>query len=151
MKPLLTLFVLALGLGSSGFAADSSPGEVVQIDHQKLAAALAKGGPLLAAGNYKIQAGHREGPGQVEIHTADTDIFYVLEGGATLITGGSAVDAKEVSPGELRSEKSTGGVTRHITKGDVVVIPAGVPHWMPEVTKPFDYLVVKVTGGAAHP
>ena len=60
----------------------------------------------------------------MEVHANDTDIFYVTEGDATVVTGGTPVDAKTTGAGEVRAEKITGGVTRRLTKGDVVVISA---------------------------
>lgn len=79
-----------------------------------------------------------------EIHTRDTDIAYVLRGSATLVTGGTAVDVKEIGPEELRGTAIQGGETRQLQAGDVVVIPNGVPHWFKEVQAPFLYYVVKV-------
>ena len=145
MKTRLLSTLIALTFAAAAFAADPLPKDVVLFDHAKVDATFVKGGSLLANAAYKVQAGHREGPGQVEIHQADTDIFYILEGSATIITGGDAVAPKEVSSGEWRADKTTGGTTHHLAKGDVIVIPAGVPHWMPEVSNPFNYLVVKVT------
>ncbi len=143
MKAIVAL--LTLGLIAPVFGAEPPPSDVVIVGHDKVDATFAKGGPLQMNSKYQVQAGRREGPGLVEIHTHDTDIFYITEGGATLITGGTAIDPKETAPGELRAPKTTGGVTHHIAKGDVVIIPAGIPHWMPEVSKPFVYFVVKVT------
>ena len=79
-----------------------------------------------------------------EIHTRDTDIAYVLQGSATLVTGGTAVGVKAIGPEELRGSAIRGGETRQLTVGDVVVIPNGVPHWFKEVRAPFLYYVVKV-------
>jgi quercetin dioxygenase-like cupin family protein len=149
MKTFLAGMMTLMSLALAASGAEPPPSDVVILDHAKVAAMFAKGGPLLVNSSYKVQAGHREGPGKVEIHTADTDVFYILEGTATIITGGTALEPKETAPGEWRAEKSAGGTTRHLAKGDVIVIPAGVPHWMPEVSKPFDYFIVKVTGPIA--
>jgi len=116
-----------------------------QIDHAKVGAAFAKGMPLLETNNFKIHASRREGPGLAEIHTRDTDIVYVLEGAATLITGGKALRPQTISPDEIRGEAIEGGEVRRIVKGDVVVIPNGVPHWFKKVDGPLLYYVVKVT------
>jgi quercetin dioxygenase-like cupin family protein len=124
--------------------AKSQPGPIL-IDHEKVAAAFAKGVPLLETNNFKIQAGRREVPGIVEVHARDTDIFYVLEGAATLVTGGKAVEPKRLSDDEVRAKEIVGGEVRHLVKGDVIIIPKGVPHWFKEVNGPFLYYVVKVT------
>lgn len=106
--------------------------------------AFEKGMPLLEIHNYKIHASHRDEPGIAEIHERDTDIIYVLEGTATFITGGTAVNAKTIAHEEIRGKAIQGGETRRLVKGDIVVVPHGVPHWFKEVSNPFDYYVVKV-------
>ena len=80
----------------------------------------------------------------VEIHTRDTDIIYVLEGTATLVAGGTTIDAKTIEPEEIRGKESRGGESRVVTKGDVVIIPNGTPHWFKEVKGSINYYVVKV-------
>ena len=94
--------------------------------------------------NYMVHASRREKPGQAEIHTKDADVIYVLQGSATFITGGEAVDAKTTAPDELRGSSIRNGQTRQIAKGDVIIVPHGVPHQFLEVTNPFLYYVVKV-------
>ena len=113
------------------------PGDVVK-------AAFQKGVPLIEVDGYKIHASRREGPGMAEIHEYDTDIVYVLEGSATLVTGGQAVDAKTTAPEEIRGASIRGGDSREIGPGDVIVIPNGVPHWFQRVSGPLLYYVVKV-------
>ena len=117
----------------------------LQIDHSKVEAAFAKGMPLFETNTFKIHASRRETPGLAEIHTRDTDIVYVLEGAATLVTGGKALRTKTIGPEEIRGDAIEGGQVQHIVKGDVVVIPNGVPHWFKEVSPPLLYYVVKVT------
>jgi Cupin len=117
---------------------------VTVIAHDRVTAAFAKGIPLIETDDYKIHASRREAPGVAEIHTRDTDIAYVIQGSATLVTGGTAVELKSVGPEELRGASITGGETRKLVPGDVVVIPNGVPHWFKEVRAPFLYYVVKV-------
>jgi mannose-6-phosphate isomerase-like protein (cupin superfamily) len=110
----------------------------------KVSKAFEKGMPLLEIANYKVHASHREGPGVVEVHTRDTDIIYMLEGTATLGTGGTIVDGENIEPEEIRGKDVKGGETRQITKGDVIIVPNGVPHWFKEVKGPLNYYVVKV-------
>ena len=100
-------------------------------------AAFAKGVPMIEVGDYKIHASRREGPGMVEIHTRDTDIAYVLQGSATLVTGGAAVGVKDdrrrrscVAPPSRAGRPASSSV------GDVVVIPNGTPHWFKSVGRP---------------
>jgi glc operon protein GlcG len=113
-----------------------------------VAAAFAKGAPLFENDEFKVHASRRETAGQAEVHVRDTDILYVLEGSATLVTGGAVVDGKQVAPDEIRGREIAGGEARTIGKGDVVIVPAGVPHWFKEVKGPVTYYVVKVTRDA---
>jgi uncharacterized protein GlcG (DUF336 family)/uncharacterized protein YjlB len=94
--------------------------------------------------NYMVHASRRESPGMVEVHTKDTDIIYVLKGSATIVTGGTMVDGKTTTADEIRGREITGGETRKLQPGDVMIIPNGVPHWFKEVEGPFLYYVVKV-------
>jgi len=91
-----------------------------------------------------VHASRREGPGMVEVHTKDTDILYVLRGSATVVTGGTMVDGKNIAADEIRGKEIHGGETRKLVPGDAMIIPNGVPHWFKEVDAPFLYYVVKV-------
>ena len=108
-------------------------------------AAFEKGRPLLENAQYKVHASRREAPGLAEVHVRDTDILYVLEGTATIVTGGTAVGTKSVGPDELRGPSIGGGKVTKLAKGDVLVVPNGTAHQFTEVSAPFLYYVVKVT------
>jgi quercetin dioxygenase-like cupin family protein len=118
------------------------------IDATRVAAAFAKGQPLLETAGYKVHASRRVEPGQAEIHTLDTDVIYVVDGSATLVTGGKAVDAKEIAPNEIRGIKIEGGEEHQITKGQVIVIPNGVPHQFTVVAGELHYFVCKPTASS---
>jgi uncharacterized protein GlcG (DUF336 family)/quercetin dioxygenase-like cupin family protein len=116
---------------------------VTYFDKDQVAAAFAKGMPLLEVPEYKIHASRRTKSGLAEVHEHETDVVYVLEGSATFVTGGKLVDANTVSPGEIRGTDVQGGETRRLVKGDVVVVPPNTHHWFKEVSDPFLYFVVK--------
>ena len=118
------------------------------VGHKEVDAVFAKDGTLAAALGYKVNASRRDAPGQVEIHTRATDVIYVVQGSATFVTGGKAVDPKEVAPDEVRGRAIEGGEAHELTKGDVIVVPAGVPHWFKEVSGPFLYFVCKPIASA---
>jgi uncharacterized protein GlcG (DUF336 family)/mannose-6-phosphate isomerase-like protein (cupin superfamily) len=93
---------------------------------------------------WKLDAGLRDGPGEVEYHELVTDVMYVVDGAATVVTGGQMAGVREVAPGELRASSTVGGTTHHLKAGDVLAIPAGIPHWFTEIEDQLRYFVVKV-------
>ena len=117
---------------------------VSYFERAKVDAAFVKGAVLFdASDKYMVHASHRDKAGMVELHEQDADIIYVLEGSATLVTGGEIVGGKVIASGEIRGTDVKGGETRTITKGDVIIVPAGTPHWFKEVPGPLNYYVVK--------
>jgi len=112
-----------------------------------VAAAFVKGSVLFDGEdgrNYMVHASHRESPGMAEVHELDADIIYVLDGAATFITGGTVEGGKTTAPNEIRGTSIKNGETRRIAKGDVLIVPAGTPHWFKDVSGPLNYYVVKV-------
>jgi glc operon protein GlcG len=117
---------------------------VSYFDKEKVAAAFAKGAVLFdGSDKYMVHASRRDKAGAVEVHEQDADIIYVLDGTATFVTGGTVVDGKTIAPGEIRGADVKGGETRQIARGDVIIVPAGTPHWFKEVPGPLTYYVVK--------
>ena len=125
----------------------SAQSAVTFIPGAETTAAFAKGRPLVETAGYKVHASRRDGPGVPELHDRDTDIFYVLEGRATIVTGGRLVGGKSTAPDEMRGTAIEGGKTQQLTRGDVLIVPNGVPHWFSKVDGPFLYYVVKTTAG----
>ena len=141
MKQLLllsTLLIPAALLWGEGQAA------VTFADHDAVAAALVKGGALAKGQDFTASGAHRAKAGQVEVHEKETDIIYITDGEATFVTGGTMVGGKNTTPGQWLGTDIQGGETRHLVKGDVVVIPAGTPHWFKEVPSGVNYFLVKV-------
>ncbi len=132
-----TLFVYSSLLIAQG------PGATF-VSSDKVAAALAKGGKLVTQTDLLVSGSHREKGGPVEVHDKETDIFYVVDGTATLVTGGTMTGGKNTKPGQYLGTGIRGGETHQIKKGDVLVIPAGTPHWFKEVPSSVSYFVVKV-------
>ena len=163
-KPLILILMLAAlavitrSQTTKRAAADSGsssegimkPQSVRFISSNAVAAAFIKGMPLVENSQFKIHASRRDAPGMAEIHVRDTDIIYVLEGSATLVTGGTALHQKTVAPDEIRGTEIQDGESRRIGKGDVVVVPNGLPHWFQKVENALVYYVVKTRshGGA---
>ncbi|MBV9340734.1 MAG: cupin domain-containing protein [Acidobacteria bacterium] len=95
--------------------------------------------------NHYFGVSHREGDGGAELHQTQVDIWIVEDGEATLVLGGTIVDPKTVKPNEIRGKSIDGGKTYQLSRGDVVHIPANVPHELRISSgKAFTYLVIKV-------
>ena len=139
------LFAAGLVLAAAALADENSSG-VRHYPAADVTAAFAKGAVLFdgGGGNYMIHASRREKPGMAEVHVKDADLIYVIEGGATFVTGGTVVDGKTVAPDEIRGASIQEGETRRLAKGDVIIVPKGTPHQFAETTNPFLYYVVKV-------
>ena len=123
-----------------------NPSATRVIPAKELVSSFATGRSFIETAQYRFGTARREGPGDVEIHAADTDIFYVVEGSAELVTGGRMTEPRTVGPNETRGSRIEGGESRTVGAGDVIVIPNGVAHWFKDVLEaPFIYLVVKST------
>lgn len=133
--------------GADGFGKShaSAAAEVIQVPKSAVETAFRKDATLVAGDGFRVNASRRDGPGEAEIHLHDSDIFYVLEGSATFVTGGTIDSPRQLSGSEIRGASITGGEERRLARGDVITIPAGVPHWFKSVKTPFTYYVVKST------
>jgi mannose-6-phosphate isomerase-like protein (cupin superfamily) len=139
-----SLLVLASMLMAVLLMGGDGPSPVTYVSHEKVAATFAQGGGLAAGPDYSVGAMHRSASGEGEVHEKQTDVYYVAEGEATFVTGGTLVGSKVVSPGQIRGTGIQGGEVHHLAKGDVIVIPAGVPHWFKDVPHSISYLLIKV-------
>jgi glc operon protein GlcG len=106
------------------------------------------GDTLVTDARFRVNASRRDRAGEAEVHALETDIFYVLKGRATVVTGGEVVEPRVAAPDETRGSSIRGGTEHEIGPGDVLTIPRGVPHWFKTVTAPFRYYVVKSVDGA---
>jgi glc operon protein GlcG len=144
---------IAAGAAQAFGAAPAVPaaghGGLVHLGSADVRDAFAVGRPLAENGAFKVHASRRDAPGEAEVHAADTDIFYVLSGEGTMVLGGELDGARrETGSNELRAAGIASGEEHPLAAGDVLVIPAGTPHWFREVRSPMTYYVVKVTEGS---
>ena len=94
-------------------------------------------------GNHALLAIRRDGDGEAEIHETQVDVIFVKSGEGTLILGGTMVEPRTSAPGEIRAKSIKGGVSKKMVAGDVIHIPAKIPHQM-LVPKALSFEVVKV-------
>src|ERR1044071_6277352 len=114
-------------------AGDGVPTVVTYVPHDKVAATMVKGGQSIGDHGLIVLA-QRRGAGEVEVHEKTNHVFIIVEGEATFVTGGTLVNARNTDPGQIRAANVTGGEVHHLTKGDVITIPAKTPHWFKEVS-----------------
>ncbi|MBX7174309.1 MAG: heme-binding protein [Pyrinomonadaceae bacterium] len=136
-----------LAMAGANFLSGQKALPVTFFDSETVKAAFQKGAVLEDGSNgenYMVHASRREKEGLVEVHELDTDIIYVLEGTATIVTGGKSLGEKQIAPNEFRGTSVDGGETRQLKKGDVLIVPKGTPHWFKQVDGAFLYYVVKV-------
>ena len=155
MRAALVLLVAALSAGASSAAAAQTPplSNTVQILSTSRLAALADSIPAGASNSIQIarwdglsnSISRRDTSGVPERHEAFGDIFVVQRGRARLLYGGTAEGERSSSPGEWRGGTIRGGTETEIKTGDIVVIPAGIPHHlMLQPGESFYYFVFKV-------
>jgi hypothetical protein len=138
---ILTFFAIVF---ATSIGLNAAQGAVTYVDHDKVSAALEKGGPLVTARDLLVSGSHRDKAGQVEVHDKETDVIYVIDGAATFVTGGTITGDKITKPDQHVGSGIQGGQTHHLAKGDVIVVPAGTAHWFKEVPQSISYYVVKV-------
>jgi mannose-6-phosphate isomerase-like protein (cupin superfamily) len=79
---------------------------------------------------HAIHLLYRSRSGLAELHENFADLFFVLEGRAALVTGGTVADPKPIAPGEIRGESVHNGTRQELRAGDIAHVPAGLPHQM---------------------
>jgi len=127
--PALATILSTAALVTLGTAAGFPP-RVHYVDHDKVAAAFVKGGRIIEDEGLTVIANRGEQRG-AEMHDNTNHVFIIVDGEAEFVTGGKMVDPKVTGPGQTRGTGIEGGVSHHLTKGDVITIPAKTPHqWM---------------------
>ena len=111
-----------------------------KLDAQKVASEV-----VSTDGNRTFMVAHREGSGLAEIHDTQADIMVISKGEITMVYGGTIVDGKTTAPGETRGPAIKGGTEVKLGPGDILHIPAKVPHQMKlDPGKQVTYFVAKV-------
>ena len=147
------LFLILPGflLADSTGGVDFYPASDLQAIAQKLAAKTAPNthaatvNPLVKYGNDYTIFAYRNADGLAELHEHESDLYVVIDGTATLVSGGAMLDRKEKSPGEYTGSGISNGQSRVLRKGDVVHISPNLPHQLKVKSgDTFSYFVQKV-------
>jgi mannose-6-phosphate isomerase-like protein (cupin superfamily) len=123
-------------------------GDLVQMDKklsQELDSESSASDVLGTYGNHHFEIAIRKATGNAELHETQNDVFFIVSGEATLVSGGTLVDRKLTEPHEYEGKSIEGGDSVKLTAGDVVHIPFNVPHQLiVEKGKEVEYFVVKI-------
>jgi mannose-6-phosphate isomerase-like protein (cupin superfamily) len=87
---------------------------------------------LANVGTYPVQLEYRTGATAPSVHLAQAELIYVVEGGCTMIMGGTLVGGR-TNGNNMTGTSVTGGTPHQFAKGDYILVPAGMPHWVSEV------------------
>jgi mannose-6-phosphate isomerase-like protein (cupin superfamily) len=160
-RSVICLLLLFQAAGTRPLPATDIPASDVQATLKKAIASKTIDTPIrtVDAGGHNIGVGlvHRPKgtnlPGGAS-HDKVSEVYHVLEGAGTLVTGGTLVSPQrregssevvsQINGPGYSGTSIAGGVKRRIAKGDIVIIPAGTPHWFPEVEEDLTYTVVRV-------
>ena len=137
-------FVIAVFAVLAAASAVPPAGTATIVDHEKLAAGFNKTTYVIESPDCRVAGAHRAGPGQVEVHDKEIDVMYIVDGDATFVSGGTMIGGKNTSPGQWLGSEIQGGESRHVVKGDMIMVPAGVPHWYKEIPGSLSYVLVKI-------
>lgn len=137
--PRLNSLVVLASLLTSGVAVAQAPSADVASGAEikrKVAAMAARMGratfayePLVKDGVTVAALEYWKAPGKPAVHPDEAEYALVVEGAGTLVSGGTMTDAKPTQPGLVEGGRIEGGTTRRLAAGDVLLIPAGMPHW----------------------
>ena len=136
---LLTLLTFAIWAqrGQAPAGATAAPA----ITGSEVAAMIAKspsdknalGQRMLQLGTYNVNMEHRVMGQAAAVHEKEAELFYVIDGAGTIVTGGKLVEEKRTNDANLSGTSIQGGVSKRISKGDWIMVPEGVPHQIPTV------------------
>jgi len=106
--------------------------------------------PLLKDGPRTVALEIWKAPGRPAVHLAEAEYFTVVQGTGTLVSGGHLTGPRTVKPGQMDGDAIEGGTTRTLAVGDVVLVPAGVPHWFGISGAPLVLLGTKIPSLAGN-
>lgn len=89
--------------------------------------------PILVLPPYRANLEYRAAVGPAAVHDNEAEFFYVIEGSATMVTGGKLANEKRTNAENLTGTAIEGGMSRKVSKGDFIVVPEKTPHWFSSI------------------
>jgi mannose-6-phosphate isomerase-like protein (cupin superfamily) len=134
MKYLLTIAASFLVGVVVTVAAAGVPMKVHYVGHDQVASTMVKGGQIIED-NGMIVLANRAAQRGAELHGKTNHLFIIVDGEGTFVTGGKLINPKVTAPDQTRADGIEGGETHHLSKGDVITVPANTPHWWKDTSK----------------
>ena len=78
---------------------------------------------------YNVSLEYRAAVANAAVHETEAELFYVIDGSATLVTGGKLTNENRTNAANLSGSGIEGGISRRVAKGDFIMVPEGTPHW----------------------
>jgi len=98
-----------------------------KVDRKENQALLAQS--MIRLAPYNVSLEYRAAVANAAMHETEAELFYVVDGSATLVTGGKLRNETRTNAANLTGSGIDGGVSRHVAKGDFIMVPEGTPHW----------------------
>jgi len=110
------------------------PMKVHYVGHDQVSATMVKGGQIIDDNGMVVLA-NRAAQRGAEMHDKTNHLFIIVDGEGTFVTGGKLINPKVISAGQTRADGIEGGESHHLSKGDVITVPANTPHWWKDTSK----------------
>jgi mannose-6-phosphate isomerase-like protein (cupin superfamily) len=85
--------------------------------------------PILQLAPYNVSLEYRAAVANAAVHEREAELFYVIDGSATIVTGGKLTEEKRTNAENLSGNGIAGGNSQHVAKGDFIMVPENTPHW----------------------
>jgi mannose-6-phosphate isomerase-like protein (cupin superfamily) len=128
MKYLLTIAASFIVGVIVTVAAAGVPMKVHYVGHDQVSSTMVKGGQIIDDNGMVVLANRAVQRG-AEMHDKTNHLFIIVDGEGTFVTGGKLINPKVISAGQTRADGIEGGESHHLSKGDVITVPANTPHW----------------------
>ena len=102
-----------------------------RVDRKEGQALLAQS--MIQLAPYNVSLEYRAAVANAAVHETEAELFYVVDGSAMLVTGGRLKDEKRTNAANLSGSAIDGGTSRHVAKGDFIMVPEGTPHWFSSI------------------
>ncbi len=88
---------------------------------------------ILQLAPYNANLEYRASVGPAAVHEREAEMFYVIDGSGTMVTGGKLANEKRTNPANLTGTGIENGTPREVSKGDFIMVPEGTPHWFSSI------------------